>query len=269
MVCVVKIGGGAGIVPDATLRDIATLVAHGQQIVVVHGCSAATDQLADRLAIPTRYITSGAGVRSRYTDARTIEVFIMAARRVNVALVTALQAVGVDALGLCGVDGGLLRGPRKDVVRDVTPDGRQRIIRDDHTGRVDRVNGRLLVTLLERGYLPVIAPLALADTGEVINVDGDRVAAQIAVTLNAATLVILTNVPGLLEDSTDRHSLITTLARDEITAYEGRVTGGMRRKLIGAREALAGGGVQRVIMADAADEHPLVAALQGKGTVIA
>lgn len=268
MLTIIKIGGGSGIDPTAALDDIVTCIAQGDQVVVVHGCSAATDQLAMDLNVPPRYVTSTAGVRSRHTDAPALAIFIMAAQRVNSGIVRELQCRGVNALGLSGLDGGLLRGPRKDMLRVVAADGRQRIIRDDYTGRVERVNTNLLTLLLENGYVPVIAPLALADTGDAVNVDGDRAAAMVASSLTADALIILTNVPGLLADITDERTLVTSLSSTQIGEYETRISGGMRRKLIGAREALQGG-VRRVVLADGRAAHPLQAALAGRGTVIA
>ncbi len=266
MLTVIKIGGGRGIDPAAALADIAERVNAGEQVVVVHGCSAAADALASDLGEPVRYVTSTAGVRSRYTDARMMQIFLMAALRVNAELVQRLQGLGINALGLSGLDGALLRGPRKEALR-IVEDGRQRVIRDDFTGRVERVNTDLLRLLLAQGYTPVIAPLALADTGDAVNVDGDRAAAMVAAALEADTLVILSNVPGLLADAQDERTLVTSLCRGNMSQYEGQVSGGMRRKLIGAREALQAG-VRRVVLADGRAEHPVQAAFAGRGTVI-
>src|SRR5690242_14886432 len=105
MLTVIKIGGGRGIDPAAAAADIAERVAAGEQIIVAHGCSAAADTLAEQLGEPVRYVTSTAGVRSRYTDARMLSIFLMAALRVNAELVQRLQALGVNALGLSGLDG--------------------------------------------------------------------------------------------------------------------------------------------------------------------
>lgn len=267
MQIVIKLGGGSGVSYANAAADIAGLVSEGAQIVVVHGCSAAADQLGNELGVPPRYVTSVAGVRSRYTDAASLRVFTMAAALVNAEIVSHLQRLGVAALGVRGADGGLLRGPRKDVLR-IVEGGRRRIVRDDHTGRVERVNVALLRTLLDQGYTPVIAPLALADTGELVNVDGDRAAAAVAAALGAATLVILSNVPGVLRDIRDERSLVPALAADAAVTLEATVSGGMRRKLMAAREALRGG-VPRVILADGRAERPVQAALAGEGTVVA
>lgn len=270
MLYVIKLGGSAGTNHAAAIADIADLVRRGEQVLLLHGCSFAADQLARELGEPVRYVTSIAGVRSRYTDAPMLRVFTMAAAQVNADLVLALQREGIRALGLSGLDGGVLRGVRKDVLR-VVDGGRQRVLRDDYTGRLEGVNVSLLRLLLDHDYVPVIAPLALGlsgDTLDAVNVDGDRAAALVAASLGAPTLIILSNVPGLLADPHDEDSLISQLTLEEIAEREALVMGGMRRKLIGAREALVGG-VRRVLLADGRGEHPVRAALAGRGTVIA
>jgi len=267
MLYVVKLGGGAGVDVVAAAEDIAEVVRMGERVVVMHGCSQAADQLGEALGIPPRYVTSPAGVRSRYTDAETLRVFTMAARLVNTELVTLLQRLGVQALGLSGVDGGLLRGRRKAVLR-IVEHGRTRVLRDDFTGRVEQVNVELLRLLLDSQYMPVVAPLALSVDGEAVNVDGDRAAAMVAAALGADTLVILSNVPGLLAEPHDERSLVRQLTVGELPEYETSVSGGMRRKLIGAHEAICGG-VRRVILADGRRVHPLRAALAEEGTMIA
>jgi acetylglutamate/LysW-gamma-L-alpha-aminoadipate kinase len=266
MLTVIKIGGGQGIDGAAVMADCADYLARGGPVVLVHGCSAAADALAAELGDPVRHVTSTAGVRSRYTNARMLDIFLMAALRVNAELVRALQGHGVNALGLSGLDGALLRGPRKEALR-IVEDGRQRVLRDDFTGRVERVNTDLLRLLLGQGYTPVIAPLALAETGEAVNVDGDRAAAQVAAALGAETLVLLSNVPGLLADARDERTLVASLNSAELRQQEAEASGGMRRKLMGAREALQAG-VRRVVLADGRADHPVQAALDGRGTVI-
>lgn len=267
MLTVLKLGGGAGLDYAPAVADIADLIRQGGRMVIVHGCSAAADELGDALGVPTRYVTSVAGVRSRYTDAAALRVFTLAARRVNTELVLALHRLGVPAIGLSGLDGGILRGPRKETLR-IVEEGRQRVVRDDYTGRVERVNTGLLRLLLDAGYIPVIAPLALSECGDALNVDGDRAAAAVTAALHAGALLILSNIPGVLADSTNEDTLVQRLCQNDAREFELRVTGGMRRKLIAAREALQGG-ARRVVIADGRIEHPVRAALAGKGTVIA
>ncbi len=191
----------------------------------------------------------------------------MASRgKINTFLVERLQKLGVNAVGLSGVDGRLLEGARKDAIR-IVENGRQRILRDDYTGRVEKVNSDLLRVLLERGYVPVVAPLAISYQGDAINIDGDRAAAMIAGALGAEQLIIVTNVPGLLRNFPDESSLITRIDKNKIEQSIDFAEGRMKKKVLGAAEAL-GLGVKQIIFTDGRVEQPLQRALAGQGTVI-
>lgn len=264
MTLVVKIGGGAGIATENIVNEIAQCVANGRRVVLLHGGSDLTNTLSQRLGHPVRMITSPSGMVSRYTDSETLDIYTMAvAGQINTALVASLQQHGVNALGLTGVDGRLLQARRKAVVRSVTPEGRVQILRDDYTGQIEQVNSGLLQQLLYAGFTPVIAPLALSHEGERLNVDGDRAAAAIAVALHAETLVIMTNVPGLLTDPKNTRTLIHTIPSERLDDYMEYAQGRMRKKLLGAQEALRGG-VSRVYIGSTS----LQAVLDGTGTTI-
>jgi acetylglutamate/LysW-gamma-L-alpha-aminoadipate kinase len=187
-----------------------------------------------------------------------------AAGQVNKRLVAALQGLGCNAVGLSGVDGRLLQAERKTAVRTVE-NGRQRIVRDDYTGKLTTANAGLLRLLLDHGYTPVVAPLALGQEAERLNVDGDRAAALIAAALRADTLVILSNVPGLLERFPDEASLVRHVPDERLDWAETLAAGRMKRKVLAAREALAGG-VRTVILADGRVMQPVQTALAGAGT---
>jgi [amino group carrier protein]-L-2-aminoadipate 6-kinase len=264
---VIKVGGGAGINYAPLCEDLAALGAAGERVVLVHGGSDATNTLAGQLGHPPRFVTSPSGYTSRYTDRRTLEIFLMAAAGlVNKTLVERLQMLGVNALGLAGLDGRVLAGQRKAAIR-IVEDGKQKILRDDWTGTVEHVNTTLLHMLLEGGYLPVIAPIAASAAGEALNVDGDRAAGALAGSLGAGTLLLLTNVPGLLHNFPDETSLVRHIPRAEVEDYLPVAQGRMKKKLLGASEALAAG-VGRVILADARVAQPITRALAGDGTTI-
>ncbi len=264
---VIKVGGSEGIDYDALCDDLAMLWQAGQSLVLVHGGSAETNRLAEALGYPPRFVTSPGGYTSRYTDRRTLEIFEMVyCGTANKGLVERLQRHHINAIGLSGLDGQLLQGKRKQVIR-IIEDGRQKVLRDDWTGTVERVNADLLQMLLDHEYLPVIAPLACSEHGDAINVDGDRAAAAIAAALRAETLLLLSNVPGLLRDFPDESSLITHIPRTEIAAYLPYAQGRMKKKLLGAGEALARG-VGRVILGDARTAGCVSRALAGAGTVV-
>ena len=264
MTIVVKIGGSNGVATTNIVCEIAQCVADGQRIVVLHGGSDLTNTLSERLGHPVRMITSPGGMVSRYTDSETLSIYAMAvAGQINTDLVASLQKQGVNALGLAGVDGRLLLARRKSAIRSVTPDGRVQILRDDYTGQIEHVNDALLRQLLDLGYTPVIAPLALSMDGERLNVDGDRAASAVAAALHADALVIMTNVPGLLANPEDQASVINTIPTDQLADYVQYAHGRMRKKLLGAQEALQNG-VPRVCIGS----NSLLDVLDGAGTVI-
>lgn len=263
---VIKIGGAAGIDYGPLCADIASLISRGERIVLCHGGSDGANTLGERLDHPPRFVTSPSGHTSRVTDRATLDIFMMATALLNRQLVERLRGLGLDALGLSGMDGGLLRGTRKATIR-IIENGRQRVLRDDWTGTVEHVNTPLLTTLLEGGYLPVLAPLAVSDAGEPLNIDGDRGAAMLATALEADTLLLLTNVAGLLRAFPNETTLIPQLAAADLATTLDVAQGRMKKKLLGASEALAGG-VRRVIISDGRAEQPVSTALAGAGTHI-
>jgi acetylglutamate/LysW-gamma-L-alpha-aminoadipate kinase len=264
---VVKVGGSAGINYDLVCDDVAALVKAGNPVILVHGGSHETNIISEKLGKPPRILTSPQGYTSRYTDAATLDIFAMVyAGKMNTRIVERLQMRGINALGLSGLDGRLLEGPRKASVRAME-NGRQVLVRDDYTGKVEKVNTSLLHLLLDAGYTPVIAPPACSTAGEAINVDGDRAAAVIASSLKAKQLIILSNVPGLLRQFPNESTLIAHIRYSELEQALSFAEGRMKKKVLGASEAIAGG-VEQVIFADARSAQPIQAALNGKGTVI-
>ncbi|HJO33442.1 MAG TPA: [LysW]-aminoadipate kinase [Anaerolineales bacterium] len=264
---VVKIGGAADMDAEGITADIAAHARAGEKLIIVHGGSALATELGEKLGYPPRFVTSVSGHSSRYTDRRTLEIFLMATALLNRQLVAQLQTVGVNAAGLSGLDGQLLLAERKATLR-IVENGKRKILRDDYTGRIQQVNLEPLRAMLDFGLTPVIAPVAISAAGEPLNVDGDRAAAQLAAALGAKHLLILSNVPGLLRNVADESSCIAHLPAAELeNAIEELARGRMKRKLIGAREALQGG-VTRVVLADGRKEKPVTRALQGEGTVI-
>lgn len=266
-ITVVKLGGTESVDFSAICKDAAALLSQSQRLVLVHGGSAEANALGEAIGYPPRFITSPSGYTSRYTDRRTLEIFAMAVNgKVNTLLVEQLQMLGVNALGLSGLDGRLMAATRKDTIQSVE-NGKRKIIRDDYTGKIETINTALLNMLLDGGYLPVIAPMAISTVGEALNVDADRAAAMVAAALQAKTLVLLTAVPGLMRVFPDESTVIHILSRQKLeealTFSEGR----MKKKILGAQEALQGG-VGQVIIADGRIENPISAALAGGGTII-
>ena len=267
---VVKIGGANAVDPKGAVDDIAALVESGREVVVVHGGSTAVDDTLERMDIEPTYVETPGGVTGRFTDEETMEVFAMVmAGKLNTELTTLFRNAGVDAVGLSGVDGGLLTGPRKSAVR-VLEDGKKKIKRGDHSGKITDVNSDLLDSLLDDGYTPVVSvPMLGEDDDEVlpVNADADRSAAAVAGALGAE-LVVLTDVAGIYADPDDPETLIESAATpEELEAVKDAAEGFMTKKVMAATEALEGG-APAVHVGDANRDAPVSSALDGAGTTI-
>jgi len=272
MTTVLKIGGARAVDPAGALADVAALVSQGEDVVVVHGGSTAVDDTLEELGEEPTYVETPDGVVGRFTDERTMEVFEMVLPgKLNTDLTEALQNQGVNAVGLSGVDGQVLSGRRKSAVR-VVEDGKKKIKRGDHSGKITDVNADLLETLLDGEYTPVVTVPMLGEEKSggytAVNADADRAAAAVAGALDA-TLVVLTDVPGILEDPDDDSTLIET-ADDPagLERIEDAAEGFMTKKVMAAKEAISGG-AEEVVVADANADEPVLSAVDGGGTHIA
>jgi acetylglutamate/LysW-gamma-L-alpha-aminoadipate kinase len=264
---VVKLGGTDGVDFSAICQDIVELRSNGHDFIVVHGGSAEANALGDAIGIPPRFVISPSGYTSRYTDQRTLEVFSMAVNgKINTLLVEQLQKMGVNAFGLCGLDGGMIRAKRKSAIR-IVEDGKRKILHGDYTGIIKKVNTGILDYLMSNRNFPVIAPIAVSEKGEALNVDADRVAAMVAAAMNADILLLLTAVPGLLKDFPDENSLIQSISKNQLDSALEIAQGRMKKKILGSKEALQGG-VKKVIIADGRINKPISNALAGHGTFI-
>ena len=262
---VIKVGGGRGIDPTCLTEEIAQLTRDGIRVVLVHGGSHETDLLAQALGHPTQTITSPSGHQSRRTDRQTLEIFEMIyCGKVNKRLVESLRSARVDAVGFSGIDAGIWTGSRKSAIRAVQ-DGRTVIIRDDLSGRVESVDARFLETVMDLGRTPVLTPPAITPDGTAINVDADRAAAATAAALGADELLLLSNVPGLLQDPADPSTLIRSVTPESIDIARTAAKGRMKNKVLAAEEAMAAG-VTSIVIASASGQRPIHAARTSQGT---
>jgi len=262
----VKIGGGRSLNWEGIGRDIAVVSAH-EPVVVVHGANAFRDDLAGRLGLATRRVLSPSGIESVYTDESAIEVFLMAYPGVvNTRLVAALRRSRVNAFGLSGVDGGLWIAKAKEEIL-AREGAKVRLLSGNLTGRVERVNTRLLRALLDLGFTPVISPPAVSGDGRILNTDNDHAAAVTAASLSITRMVSLFEAPGLLRDPDDEASLLARIPADGLNRFREFARGRMQRKLMGAAKALETG-VKTIYWGDGRIEHPVLNALEGRGTVI-
>lgn len=240
-------------------------VAGGNQVIFVHGGGVEVTEIAEKLGKEQRFVVSPDGFRSRYTDRETVEIYTMVmAGKLNKQIVSRLESVGVNAVGLCGLDGKLIVAERKKRLLIVNERGRKMVIDGGYTGRIIGINSDLLNLLLKSNYLPVVSPVAISEECEPLNVDGDRTAANIAGVMKADILVLLTDVEGVILDG----KVVSKLTLAEARHILSRVGAGMITKVHAAIEALEMG-VKKVVIASGNGLAPISAAINHSvGTVM-
>ena len=225
-----KLGGEviAGPHLRALATDVATLVTEGVRLVIVHGGGPQASELQRRLGQTPRIIGG-----ERVTDEAALEVMKMAvAGKVNVDLCAALLAAGAKPVGLHGASARVIDAVKRPPKR-ANVDGVDTLVDYGAVGEVVGINRTLLTLLLDGGFVPVVACLGANAAGNVFNINGDTVARSLGVALGAASMFVITDVPGVLRDVRDRSSRIPRLTRDEgrQAIRDGIVTGGMTLKL--------------------------------------
>lgn len=251
---VVKIGGNALGPRDTTFSDAVALQASGVPVVLVHGGGATITRWLERQGVQTKFVRG-----LRVTDEAALEVVTaVLCGLTNKALVAAIVAAGGRAVGISGVDAGMVKARVQD------PElGR--------VGEVERVDVSLLIHLLEGGYIPVVAPVSLEEpssTGGLLNVNADTVAAAVAGALGAERLLFLTDVPGVLDKQGRVLSPLTPMAVRQLIADQ-VVTGGMIPKVEACLTALAYVGVAQIADGREAGALPRALADQAGSLVLA
>ena len=260
-VLVVKLGGGEGLDLASACNDLSGIAAQ-RPLVVVHGVSAAMNRLCAEHGIGVQTLTSPSGHSSRYTPPALRDLYVCAAQQVNDGIVAALDLRGICARGFAH-ENVMLWAERKRAIRALM-NGRVRMVRDDHSGTIRKVNLSMLNEAIKVEHVPVLPPMARSDDG-LLNVDGDRAAAAVAGALGADTLVILSNVRGLYREFPDEDSFVTRVEFARIGTALEWAQGRMKRKVLAAQEALTQG-VERVIIADGRARNAVSQALDGAGT---
>jgi [amino group carrier protein]-L-2-aminoadipate 6-kinase len=249
---------------DSSLKDLEQ-VYRNNQTVIVHGGGDTVTRVAEQLNIPQQFVISPEGFKGRLTDDRTIDVYTMVmGGKVNKKIVRDLQKTGIPAVGLSGLDGGMLQATRKTRIIAKDSNGRRRIVEGGFTGQITQVGEQLIETVLSGKYLPVIAPIALGAEFEPLNVDGDRAASHIATAIGADLLVLLTDVDHILIDGKPIEKWSIAEAKRNLM----RLGSGMNTKVQAAIEAVSQG-VGKAIIGPSAVESPYSKAIAGEiGTVI-
>ena len=246
----VKIGGSTLGSHDTTLVDVAELARRGLRPVVVHGGGAMISDWLKRLGVPTRFEKG-----LRVTDEASLDVVVgVLAGVVNKQLVKSLQALGVNAVGLTGADGGLLRCRIADEALGFV-------------GEIEIVDATLLNQLVEQGAVPVVAPIGLLykrfrPSDQLLNINADTAAGAIAVALGASWLVFMTDVPGVKDEGDVIVKLDEKRARRLMES--GVIEGGMIPKVEACLHAAASG--CRAVIVDGQQEHALLGLIEGGST---
>ena len=257
-VIVIKYGGNAMIneqLKEQVMEDIALLWLIGVKVVLVHGGGPEINEMMDKLGKKPEFVDG-----LRVTDKETVDIVQMVlAGKVNKSLVTLLQSKGGHAVGLSGIDGGLIEADFKDE-------------RLGYVGKITKVRPQPINDLLEKNYIPVVSTVASDRQGNVYNINGDTAAAHIAGALGAERLIMMTDIAGILRDKDDPKTLIPHITVEEARELyaEGVISGGMIPKVDCCIEALRRG-VQNVVIMDGRVPHSILMELltdEGAGTMV-
>ena len=266
---VIKAGGGVFGDPEATralIEQIAILHYFGVRVVFVHGGGPQLTELTEKLGVPTRMVQG-----RRVTDQNSIDVTSMVLNGlINTRILATCRDLNIDAVGVSGVDAGLIQAHKRAPVR--LTDGSGETVDYGFVGDIDMVDTEVLRKLLDNGLMPVVSPLSSDNTGTLLNINADTVASAIGAALDAEKLILCTGAPGILERVDDPGSLVsyTDLAGLKRLRDSGALTDGMLPKVKAIEEAIRGG-VRRVhVISYKAPEGILseVFTNEGTGTLI-
>ena len=266
---VVKIGGEIAdneALLHSFCEEVALLAQVGIHVVMVHGGGKQASDLSEKLGIEPVMVQG-----RRVTDEKTLDVVMMVfAGKINTEIISSLRKAGVEAVGISGVDGGIINAvkrPPKQVVNEQT--GREELVDYGHVGDIQSMDPKLLITLLAADFVPVMASLGGDDNGNILNINADTVASEVAAALKAEKLILASDVDGILRAD---KSVISRVTPQEIDALirQGVIRGGMIPKAQSAVEALVDG-VQSVHIINGKKPSTLLAEVftdTGSGTMI-
>jgi len=254
---VIKIGGSVvdGLHPSA-LADIKA-IAENDKLVFVHGGGKEVTATATKLGKEQKFIVSPGGVRSRYTDKETADIYTMVmSGKINKAITGMLLRQGLKAVGIAGIDGGVLKAERKKKLMIINEKGRKMMIDGGYTGKINAVDPTLIHILVNNDYVPVVSPIALSEEYDFLNVDGDRAAAYVAGGVKADRVIFITNVNGLMLNE----KLVTGMTLEQAKAALPKIGSGMEKKVLACTEAVEMG-VKEAIIASGQVVKPISSAI--------
>ena len=259
---IVKIGGGDDLNLPAIVRGLATVA---EPMIIVHGANGVRDRLADRLGLQKRILTSLSGYTSVYSDESAIDLLMMSyAGLRNKRLVELFHQNGVNAVGLTGLDGGIVRARRNRGIR-IEENGRRKLVHD-LSGKPLSVNRKLLDHLLDKDYLPVLTVPLVDEQGCAVNSENDEIVRLLQQTFQAETVLQFIGAPGILRRAADPTTLIPRLDAESCASLESNLEGRIRRKMHALHKLLVDNKV-RVLIGDGRGSDPVGDLLNGAGTV--
>jgi acetylglutamate kinase len=265
---VIKYGGNAMVderLKEGFARDVVLMRLVGMNPVVVHGGGPQISHLLDRIGKKSEFVQG-----MRVTDQETMDVVEMVlGGSVNKEIVNLINNHGGQAVGLSGKDGRMIRAKRLVLRSDAAELAHSEIIDIGHVGEVESIDPRVVATLDEQDFIPVIAPIGVGKDGHTYNINADTVAGKLAITLGAEKLILLTNTPGVLNKEGE---LLTGLAANDIRQFieNDVITGGMLPKVRCALDAVSSG-VRTAHIIDGRVEHAVLLEVftdEGVGTLI-
>jgi acetylglutamate/LysW-gamma-L-alpha-aminoadipate kinase len=254
---VIKFGGSVLNELHPSIIEDLRQISRNEKVVLVHGGGNEVTNMATKLGKEQKFIVSPSGIRSRFTDKETAEIYTMVmSGKINKIIVKMMVEAGIKAVGISGIDAGILRAIRKAKLTVLNEKGRKMIVEGGYTGKIQAVETPLLNILTENGYLPVVSPIALSENYEFLNVDGDRAAAYIAGNLKADKVIFLTNVNGLHLDDKLVKNLTASQAKEALP----KIGFGMEKKILASTEALMLG-AKEVIISSGKVSNPITSAI--------
>ena len=258
---IIKIGGGAGINIEGIVRGLKEY----PNSIIVHGANAKRDEILKKMGYEKKTVTSVSGYSSVLTDENMIDSIMMAYSGLqNKRIVELCQQNGINAIGLSGIDGQLIRSKRNSGIR-IEEEGRKRLLHD-LSGKPKEINEILLRLLIENGYTPIICIPTLDENNFAINSENDDIVALLHHTLRAEKVIQFIEAPGYLENPEDERSVITEMTKEELEKMLEASSGRMKRKIYALKQLLDI--PCTVHICDGRTENPLKDCFEGKGSVI-
>lgn len=258
-IVVIKYGGNAmknDTLKENVMSDVVLLTLVGVKVVLVHGGGPEINKMLDKTGKESVFING-----LRYTDEETMDIVQMVlAGKTNKDLVSLINQKGAKAIGICGMDANLIEAKPLQSNDDL-----------GYVGAIEKINGDLIMKILDSGYIPVVASVGCDESGHAYNINADTAASSIASALNAENMILVSDIPGVLQNPKDEDTLITCIYSDHIKRLQdsGVISGGMIPKVQCCADAIENG-VSKAVIIDGRVPHSILIEMfseEGAGTM--